>query len=103
MVLILIIAFLATGKFYRTAKIAGLHPGRAASVPFVNAGVVFLVGWLGNAACTALFAAMPVKQSTQTLIGFAFDLFLILVYLVVIGQNWRALENAAATAKDIAE
>ena len=88
MLLIVIVAFIATVGFFRRAKEIGIHPGKAARVPFIAAGVMVAVTYLSAVVTGRLFSAMHVSVETARLFGFAMDWFLVLAYVLFIKRNW---------------
>jgi len=94
MLLIVIVAFIATVGFYRRAKEIGIHPGKAASVPFIAAGVMVAVTYVSAVVIGRLFAAMNISVETAGWFGFAMDWFLVLAYLFFIKRNWDTLSSA---------
>lgn len=91
MLLIVIVAFIATVGFFRRAKAIGIHPGKAASVPFIAAGVTIAVTYLFAVVIGRLFASMNVSVESARWFGFAMDWFLVLAYLFFIKRNWDIL------------
>ena len=91
MLLIVIIAFIATVGFFRRAKEIGIHPGKAASVPFIAAGVMIAVTYLSALVIGRLFSFSNFSMESARWFGFAMDLFLVLAYLIFIKRNWDIL------------
>lgn len=89
----MILALIATTAFYRQAKVLNAHPGRAASVPFVAAGLFLIVGYFTSFALSKLAAWSGVGPGTVRIMAFMADLFLILAYLLLIRRNWLALTS----------
>lgn len=94
MLLVVIVAFIATVGFFRRAKEIGIHPGKAASVPFIAAGAMLAVTYLSAFAIGRLFSATNVSVETARWFGFAMDWFLALAYLLFIKRNWDTLSFA---------
>ncbi|XZE35493.1 hypothetical protein SH501x_000991 [Pirellulaceae bacterium SH501] len=90
----MIVAFISTVGFFRRAKEIGIHPGKAASVPFIAAGVMLAVTYLSAFVIGHLFSAMNVSVETAGWFGFAMDWFLVLAYLFFIKRNWDTLSSA---------
>jgi hypothetical protein len=91
MLLIVIIAFIATVGFFRRAKEIGIHPGKAASVPFIAAGLMIAVTYLSALVIGRLFSVINFSMESARWFGFAMDLFLVLAYLIFIKRNWDIL------------
>ena len=93
MLLISIVALIATTAFYRQAKTRGMQPGKAASIPFVAAGI-FLITGIGFASILNRVAlAVYVGPGTVRAILLMANVFLLLGYLQVIHRNWQLLAN----------
>ncbi|MGN6546808.1 MAG: hypothetical protein ACTHK7_17260 [Aureliella sp.] len=95
MLLILIVALIATTAFYRQAKRAGVHPGKAASVPFIAAGIVLAAAYLASLGIAKIAMAVGASEFTVSAVNLMLNLFMLLTYLALIGRNWRALVKAA--------
>jgi len=95
--LIVILAMIATTAFFRQAKAVNVHPGKAASVPFVAAGLTLIAGYCTSFALNTLAAWVDVAPATVRMMAFMANLFLLLAYLLLISRNWGALTTAAHT------
>ena len=93
MLLLSIVAFFATTAFYSAAKRRGLHPGRAAMLPFVVLGVLLIFAHFGELLLTKLLMMVETSQSTDFAISFGFNLFLLCTYLAFIRKNWGVLNS----------
>ena len=93
MLLISIVAFFATTAFYSAAMRRGLHPGRAAMLPFVVLGVLLIFAYFGELLLTKLLMMVETSQSTDFAISFGFNLFLLCTYLAFIRKNWVVLNS----------
>jgi hypothetical protein len=93
MLILLIIALIATPAFFRQAKSIGIHPGKVASIPFVAAGVLLVFGNLAALAIAEVSRRAGASESTVFLIGMMMNLFLILAYLALIRRCWTAIER----------
>ena len=93
MLLIVIVAFVATVSFFRRAKEIGLHPGKTASVPFIAAGAMIATTYISAVGMGRFFATIGVSADIAGWIGFSMDWFLILAYLVFIKRNWDILST----------
>nr|MCU0714423.1 hypothetical protein [Pirellula sp.] len=60
--IIVIIAFLATVGFYRRANQIGIHPGKAAMIPFVGAGLLLLFTHLAALVFGRVLASIGVSD-----------------------------------------
>lgn len=99
MLLILIVALFATTAFYRQAKRAGVHPGKAASVPFIAAGVMLAVAYLAARALAQIAIAINASDFTWNAVNLLLNVFMVLAYLAVIRRNWLALLKASASSE----
>lgn len=99
MYLIAIVALIATSAFYCRAKCAGLHPGKAASVPFIAAGILFGCAYLASIGIAKIATATNASPFTVNAVEFMLNVFLLLAYLMVIRKNWIALVRASEMAK----
>jgi hypothetical protein len=95
--LLVIVALIATTAFYRRAKAGSVHPGKAASVPFIAAGIFFVVGYSISYVLGMFAAWSDAAPVTVRLILRMADAFLVLAYLLFISRNWNAL--AAVTSQ----
>ena len=93
MLLLTIVAFLATTAFYSAAKHCGLQPGRAAMLPFVVLGILLIFAYFGELLLTKLLMMVETSQSTDFAISFGFNLFLLCTYLAFIRKNWVVLNS----------
>lgn len=91
MLLIVIVAFISTRVFFRRAKEIGIHPGKAASIPFLVAGIMLAVTYVLAFGISHAFEAFKVAPRTTWLFGCALDCFLLLTYLYMISRNWAML------------
>lgn len=91
MFFLVVVGFIATIAFYRRAKVVGVHPGKAASVPFVGMGMMLAVT-LSFALCLGGFLQlMGASKGLVGWIGFTMDCFFVLMYLAFIKRNWDVL------------
>lgn len=88
---------IATTAFYRRAKAVNVHPGKAAGVPFIAAGLTLIVGYCTSFAVNTLAAWADVAPATVRMMAFMSNMFLLLAYLLLISRNWGALTTAAHT------
>ena len=93
MLVLTIVAFFSTVAFYRRAKLIGISPGRAASLPFIVLGVFFAFGFVSARLITYLGESTNVSSTTLVTVALVFDLFIILAYLEFIRRNWLALHQ----------
>jgi ATP/ADP translocase len=91
MYVIAIVALVATTAFYRQAKRVGLHPGKAASIPFIAAGIVLGCAYLASLGIAKIGNAANASAFTLALVNFMQNVFLLLAYLTLIRRNWLAL------------
>lgn len=95
MLLIVIVALIATSAFYRQAKAVNAHPGKAASIPFIAAGLFLIAGYCVSIALNAIATRVNVGASTVGVIAFTANVLLVLAYLLLIRRNWTALTAPA--------
>ena len=93
MLLIVIIALLSTSRFYHRAKVANVHPGKVASVPFVAAGIFLVLSIAISFALDRLLTPSLVSEFPARLIALQANIFLALAYLTLINRTWRELER----------
>lgn len=93
MLLLLVVALIATRAFYKTAVASELHPGRAASAPWIGLGVILALDWalLGLISSTIWYS--EATESTLMIIEFLNLIFVAFVYIVFIRANYRALDK----------
>lgn len=72
--LILVIAFLATGGFYRRARQIGIHPGRAVSIPFVGAGLMLAFTYVVDFVVRQLLESTDVSERAVSWMYYFFGL-----------------------------
>lgn len=97
--LILVIAFLATLGFYRRAKQIGIHPGKAASIPFIGAGMLLVFAFTIAFVAGRILVYADVSHRALSWIGTAFDWLLILSYGYYIKRNWDILSRSNVTER----
>jgi len=78
--LILVIAFIATVGFYKQASFVGIHPGKAASIPFIAAGLMIAFGKLAVMGISRFFVENGVSAETTGWLEFAISVCLLLTY-----------------------
>lgn len=91
MLLIVIVALITTGAFYRRAKLVGVHPGKAASVPFMAAGIALALAYLASLAIARIAVATHASAFTLNAVNIMLNVFVLLAYLTLIQRNWLAL------------
>ena len=91
MCLIVVMAFLATAGFYRRAKQNGIHPGKAASIPFVGAGLILAFTYIAIFVIGGFLVNADVSDVAIFWISQAIDWFVILSYAYYIKRNWDLL------------
>lgn len=91
MLLIVVVAFVATVGFYRRAREIGIRPGKAASVPFIAANAMIAVSYLFAVATGRLFTAINVSAETSVWMGLALEWLLAFAYVFFIKRNWDTL------------
>lgn len=92
----MIVALVATTAFYRQAQAVNAHPGKAASVPFMAAGLFLIVGYCISYALRTFAAWADVAPATVRMITIMADVFFTLAYLQLIRRNWLALTAPAS-------
>ena len=91
--LLLIVAFLSTSAFYRSAKSAGLHPDRAASTPFLLLGALLILSHITYPLLSRFLEYAVNSGSVNSLILTGFRLALGLAYIALLARNWLALSK----------
>ena len=94
MLLVVIVALIATTAFYRQAKLAGVHPGKAASVPFIAAGLLLAVAYVASLAITKFAFAVNASSNAINSMQFMLNAFVLAAYLMLIRRNWLVLTSA---------
>lgn len=94
MLLLLVVALISTPAFYTAAKRHGLHPGKLASLPFFGLGILLIVNYLVSLVLQTTLDYVVTTPTTKTLIVAAYNLFIVLVYLVFIRHIWKTLSGA---------
>ncbi len=89
--LLAIVALIATTAFYTRAKRRGLQPGRAAMLPFVVLGILLVFAHFGGFLLSQVLDMAGTSPQVDWLIRLAFHAFLICAYLAFIRQNWLVL------------
>ena len=92
--LIVIVALIATTAFYRQAKSVNVHPGKAASVPFIAAGLFLAVGHLASFGLNELAIRTNASPGTLSMMWLMLHAFLVIAYLLLIRCNWIALTKS---------
>ena len=95
-----IVAAISTTAFFRHAKRAGLHPGKAASIPFVSLGVILIAYYALTFVLAEVARAVSLSVTTAEWIHFMLYWFLILSYLSLIRNNWMAIQTVANANKE---
>ena len=93
MLLIVIVAFIATTAFYRQAKLIGVQPGKAASLPFVGAGICLLIAYLAGPVILRLANNYHASSATIDSIQWMLSGFVLLAYLAWIRRTWLSLKR----------
>tara|TARA_R110002073_G_scaffold335442_2_gene527418 strand:- start:2556 stop:2861 length:306 start_codon:yes stop_codon:yes gene_type:complete len=91
MLLIVIVALIATTAFCRQAKLVGVHPGKAASVPFIAAGLLLAVAYVASLAITKFAVAVNASSNAMQ---FMLNAFVLAAYMMLIRRNWLVLTSA---------
>ncbi len=90
-----IVAAISTMAFFRHAKRAGLHPGKAASIPFIALGAILITYYAIAFVLVEVARAVSLSVTTAEWIHFMLYLFLILSYFSLIRNNWIAIQTEA--------
>ena len=98
MLLILIIAFLSTIGFYRQAKLVGVHPGQAASIPFIAAMLMLGFAFIAGMVMDHGFCLVDGYGDTAAWVKSASDLFVVAAYAFFIKRNWAKLQQPSLEA-----
>jgi hypothetical protein len=89
--LIVIIALVATFGFYKRAEQIGIHPGKAASIPFVGAGWMLAFTYLSSFWIGRFLSATAVSERTVYWLVRAIEWSLMLWYCYYVKRNWDVL------------
>ncbi len=93
MLLLVIVALIATRVFFRTARESGLHAGKAASAPMIGLMIILVANHLLMAALIALLAQIAITDSVRSTIIFLNSLFVVALYLVFLRNNFRSIDT----------
>ncbi len=99
MLLLVIVALIATSAFYAQAKRRGLQPNRAAVLPFFVLALMMMVAHVAGLLLARLIDVLVVSDFTTRLIWLAFTVFVVCCYLAFISKSWIALVNAPREAE----
>ena len=91
MLLLLVIAFLATPAFFVSAKRKNYHPGRAASLPFLFLGLLLIADHFLTPLLETVVGSIVTSHTVSWGIVQGYNVFLICIYLTFISRNWIAL------------
>ena len=91
MLLLAIVAFIATRMFYRAAAGSGYHIGKAASAPVIGLMVVLAANHVVVSALLAVFVRINVGESVASRIVWLNGLFVVGAYLVFLRKNYEAI------------
>lgn len=101
MLLLCVVAFIATTAFLRQAKLAGVHPGKAASIPFLALGFFLIIEYLIVRIITEVALAFELSDNFMEWILLPMYLFMVLAYLALIRSNWTLLASRAIARSTI--
>jgi hypothetical protein len=106
MLILCVVAFIATTAFLRQAKLAGVHPGKAASIPFLALGFVLIVEYLIVCITTEVALAFELSDNSIEWILLPMHLFMVLAYLALVRSNWillasRVIARISVVPKDL--
>ncbi len=93
MLLLVIVAFIATTGFYSGAKRRGLHPGRTAMLPFTALGAFLIFAHFTELLLSKLLVLVGTSISMVDAIGFAFNVLLLCTYFAFIRKTWIVLSS----------
>ena len=100
MMLLAVVALISTGAFFRTSRRNGHHPCKTASLPFLALGIVIAANYLTLPMLERLLSQTVSSAGINTLISFAYNIFVICLYLVFIRHVWRILNIPKHIATD---
>jgi hypothetical protein len=98
MLLILATAFFSTIGFYRQAQRVGVHPGKAASVPFIAAMLMIIFAYLAGMLVEGWILQYEDLVKTAEWFQSAVNLTVVLTYLFFIKRNWLMLHQPVDSA-----
>lgn len=91
MLLIVTTAFIATGAFFREAQRVGIHPGKAASVPFLNASILLSFSLVASHCLSGLSYAFEASPQVEYFIGLMLNLMILCLFFRSISLSWKSL------------
>lgn len=94
MLLLLIVGFIATGLFYRTAASNGYHPGKAATAPMLGLMLILIVNHALMTALLFVLSQFGVGTNVQSWIVSLNGLFVLGIYLVFLRENYNSINEA---------
>ena len=100
LVIVVIVAFIATTAFYAKAKRLGLHPGRAGMLPFIALGLFLIFSFVANVAISQMLTYAQPSETIERSIWLMFNAFILLSYLMFIRKNWHALLARSSVLPD---
>ena len=101
MLILCVVAFIATNAFLRQAKLAGVHPGKAASIPFFALGFFLIIEYSIVSIMTEVALAFELSDNFMEWILLPMYLFMVLAYLALIRSNWTLLASRAIARSTI--
>jgi hypothetical protein len=98
---LVILAFCATAPFFRLAKQNGVHPGKAAALPFYCLGIAMIASHVGAMLIGSGLSRMSVAAANADRIVAMYNLFLLCLYIAMLRKNWRAIEAVGRSRKQV--
>lgn len=92
MLVILIVAFLASQKFARAAAGKGCDPRQAARYPWKSGLVILLAGFLLALLFNAIFYQVRATPGFIGLFSWGWHLFVLCVYFALLSRAWKSLK-----------
>jgi uncharacterized membrane protein len=91
MLILLIIAIIATPAFYQRSREIGAPSGKIASVPFVALGILLAVGHVVGLFGTWITSTIGASSTLANGLRWMLSIFILLSYTLVIRAFWIAL------------
>ena len=92
MLLILIIALIASIRISRVVSEKGYDPRKAKRYPWLYAGVALLSGFIFARGSDAVLVALHAIEVVRVFFSWAVNLFVIAIYLAAISRLWKSVQ-----------
>ncbi|MGC4016825.1 MAG: hypothetical protein QM755_20275 [Luteolibacter sp.] len=92
MLVILLVAFIASGKFAKTAVTKGADPRQAARYPWASGLIVLITGFLLSLGFNFVFEWLHATPRFAASFSWGLNLFVLGVYFLLISRAWKSLK-----------